>query len=452
MATTPASFANTINTMPYDEAENLVAEMESLTFKESSTVSSKKPLIRHVTLDPQVPNESGRPSIDHHFETTDLMNHMHGLSPNAAPKFRPPKMSLGSLSSTTRPRLSMGNTTPSFAPNAAPPIQSLEIIGTYVSACAVSLFFHTITKIDSRVLMTKSQYDRPLMEDYGWGSRPVPGRDWGSSCRCDASILRELTARLETSCQLEGIRESTGPAMCDSSRQSPSLTFDMFGNQQAVVDEKKEMDPDEIAKNERKQRRRMVSFKKHKRMSLWASTTQPEGPLVPKQKPLFRKNKSLGRIDENLFQSLEDSCSTFQVDDVSSVVCETGAQDSDSAEIFLREEILPLIFNYLTEQEIMCNASLVCTAWADAATAATVNLMLASVGYSAKGENRDPELDEAESCLMNTTALSMERSWSFLNSRFPWGCFLSEGAFKRVYKVHNSLTDREEAISVMYVF
>lgn len=262
--------------------------------------------------------------------------------------------------------------------------------------------------------------------------------------------MDELTARLEASCRLEGIRESFGTTMCGSSGKSSSLTFDMLGVQQDGVNEKAEMDPEEIAKNERKQRRRMVSFKKHKRMSLWASTTQPEGPLVPKQKPLFRKNKSLGRIDENLLQSLEDSCSTFQVDDVSSIVCETGIPDSDSSELILNEEILPLIFGYMTEQELMCNASLVCTAWADAATTATVNLMVASVGYNVDDENREAELEEAESSLTSSAA-SMERSWSYLNSRFPWGCFLSEGAFKRVYKVHNSTTDMEEAVSVMYV-
>lgn len=142
-----------MNTLPDDEGASLAAGMESLTFNESSAASSKKPLVRNVTLDPEVPNEAGRPSIDHHVQSTDLMSHMHGLSPNAAPSFRPPIMSLGSVSSTTRQRLSVGNTTPSFVPIAAPPIQNFEIIGTYVTSWRLfRCLFYTVFLflIDSR--------------------------------------------------------------------------------------------------------------------------------------------------------------------------------------------------------------------------------------------------------------------------------------------------------------
>jgi serine/threonine protein kinase len=45
----------------------------------------------------------------------------------------------------------------------------------------------------------------------------------------------------------------------------------------------------------------------------------------------------------------------------------------------------------------------------------------------------------------------MERSWHFLNDKFPWATFLSEGAFKRVYRVWNSTVNAEEAVSVMDV-
>ena len=44
-------------------------------------------------------------------------------------------------------------------------------------------------------------------------------------------------------------------------------------------------------------RKRSVSFAKHKRMSLWASTSQDTGPLQPK-KSMFCAKKSLGPIEE----------------------------------------------------------------------------------------------------------------------------------------------------------
>ena len=51
----------------------------------------------------------------------------------------------------------------------------------------------------------------------------------------------------------------------------------------------------------------------------------------------------------------------------------------------------------------------------------------------------------------NSIATSMEWDWKDLTNLFPWGCFLSEGAFKRVYRVMNTQVGCEEAISVMDV-
>ena len=38
-----------------------------------------------------------------------------------------------------------------------------------------------------------------------------------------------------------------------------------------------------------------------------------------------------------------------------------------------------------------------------------------------------------------------------MQTAFPWGCFLAEGAYKSVYKVWNNTKKRMEAISVMDV-
>ena len=39
--------------------------------------------------------------------------------------------------------------------------------------------------------------------------------------------------------------------------------------------------------------------------------------------------------------------------------------------------------------------------------------------------------------------------WSNVCSLHPWGCFISEGAFKRVYRVWNSVVGAEQAVSVI---
>jgi serine/threonine protein kinase len=48
-----------------------------------------------------------------------------------------------------------------------------------------------------------------------------------------------------------------------------------------------------------------------------------------------------------------------------------------------------------------------------------------------------------------SVADSMKRSWKFLHEQYPHASFLSEGAFKQVYRVFNSNTNSQEALSVM---
>ena len=109
----------------------------------------------------------------------------------------------------------------------------------------------------------------------------------------------------------------------------------------------------------------------------------------------------------------------------------------------------------------MTSVSLVCKAWADASTNAFAELMIASVGCTKDGDI-DNEYDDDNSVVLddndvesepepqNSIARSMQRSWDYLLSRFPYASFLSEGAFKRVYKVKNAAMKAPEAISIMY--
>jgi hypothetical protein len=77
---------------------------------------------------------------------------------------------------------------------------------------------------------------------------------------------------------------------------------------------------------------------------------------------------------------------------------------------------------------------------------------ISQIGQTYKLEDHSTSqfIEDAEKPL-HSVARSMERSWQYLNTLHPWGCFLSEGAFKKVYKVYNARVGVDEALSVMYV-
>ena len=265
-------------------------------------------------------------------------------------------------------------------------------------------------------------------------------------------IVDELLSRLDEACRQEGVRDSFGEPFGSS-----HLNLDLMSSEVVVVEQKDiaSESVDEIVfdgvLSEKKQKRRMLSFAKRKRMSLWASTVKSEGPLVTKQKPLFRNHKSIGRIGEIQQRKLSEE-HEFPEHEIVTVQEEISM---DSAGHFLLEEDeLVRVFSFLTESELLCSASLVCTSWADAATSASVQRMLSSVGRIEDDGEEDDEmgLDDVSVgsvAIAATPDSGMERSWSYLNNLFPWGCFLSEGAFKKVFKVHNARTKQEEAVSLM---
>jgi hypothetical protein len=240
----------------------------------------------------------------------------------------------------------------------------------------------------------------------------------------------------------------TGPVLRRSSNLALDLEENIIMEQESQLDETLQSQQDDDA-TEKQLRRRKVSYAKHKRMSLWASTTQASGPQLPHQKPLFRTMKSLARVDESiqLFRRSHEDFPFVHTPDLEVL------QDTSAATL-TNETVLSTIFACLNESELLCKASLVCTAWSDAATSAHARLMMTSVGYIEPSDDADDELDEPELVDVSekpiqSVALSMERSWQYLNTLYPWGCFLSMGAFKRVYKVHNSRMGADEALSVM---
>ena len=119
------------------------------------------------------------------------------------------------------------------------------------------------------------------------------------------------------------------------------------------------------------------------------------------------------------------------------------------------------MLSFLNEGELIHSVSLVSRKFADVAAEALGNLMLASVGCDPSligNVNDDSSIDGDESVLaerqsvslgQSTVAKSMEMGWPYLMNRFPWAKFLSDGSFKRVYKVWNRRCGAYEALSVM---
>mmetsp|Transcript_25409 Transcript_25409/g.52610 ORF Transcript_25409/g.52610 Transcript_25409/m.52610 type:complete len:1640 (-) Transcript_25409:224-5143(-) len=142
------------------------------------------------------------------------------------------------------------------------------------------------------------------------------------------------------------------------------------------------------------------------------------------------------------------------------------ASVSHSGETFqriIRSTLFSAILSFLDERELIHIVSLVCTSWADAAADALSTLMLVSVGCDPTHvENRTDDdsdlIDELDSLEINDepmrlppTSKSMEIDWDLFINRFPWAQYLSDGAFKRVYRVWNNDFNVYEAISVMNV-
>lgn len=126
--------------------------------------------------------------------------------------------------------------------------------------------------------------------------------------------------------------------------------------------------------------------------------------------------------------------------------------------------ILQTILSFLSEGELVCKASVVSKEWADIAVSSHADLMLRSVGCDERDESiHDDDDDEGQVDGMDdgvdgavdaaktrhSTISAMEQGWETVMSAFPWACFLSEGAFKKVYKVWNNKMTAYEALSIM---
>jgi hypothetical protein len=455
----PSTLLWRINAVHEDEANQLADELSSLTVKDAAR-SSTGSLIRTVTLLPaettarDAPSRRpsmesldgiapSRPSVDSIVHANDLNLHLHGHSPMVNIG-KPPKLSIGSLSSTGSFPQS-GNTP---LPIGSVPVQNFSFIGTPV-----------------------------ISEDRGWGSRPVEGKDWGSSLRCEVSVLTELTARFEESCRLEGgrfrndkreksdlpyrlvsypfacvltgPRDSFGPILpgCEMmENRSSNLAMDLEANEDAARESLvHDMEMSRV-EEERWKKKRRNSFSKRKRVSLWVSATLGAAP-----KPKFRATVSLLPVQEgsgrrsSIASPGEPFVSRFPpVPAAVSDEMDAVKTENLAASIATNENIVTNVLSFMDQSELLQRTSCVNVSWAKMSAVAHANLLLSCVAT-----DEDEGEDDSESLVPNPTSQALEWSWNKMHENFPWACFLAEGGAKQVYKVHNSAVGEEEVVSVM---
>lgn len=473
-----------------DIIEDLAGNLKAMNLRQNipeSEHSNKQPestpLSRMVTLPDEINSASNlRPPRFSHdnsiMGSNDFVSHMHGISPLFNNSYKPRRPSLVLPS---RQYVEGKSSIPIFSPQ-------LPVI-------TAALSFDQMETPGINKLVNRR-----------WGSRPVPGKDWGQSERCDCNVMEIMTSMLEEACSGNGCSvletslvegasttpHSIRPGMSGVKADSKSLGLELELDNSHVVEtvddelefqgaesqiwsEQDEEENDVVSYDvqpdynyittnlpgsniipQKLQQRRAKSYAKRSRMSICISAMdskmQPFRPSVLQKKMAFAYETDLYPCPKNIVgpspvkRNREKSLANNEEDISKDVLMDTS-------------KMLPIL-SFLNETELQCTASLVCSTWADAATEALASLMLISVGCS-----NDPEVDDNdnESTVTDelasqndnqppcSAALSMQRSWDYILDKFPWGAYLSEGTFKRVFRVWNASVKAEEAVSVMDV-
>ena len=391
-----------------------------------------------------------RHSGEYHTGSVDLLQNMHGHSPMPTSR-RPTRLVIG-----------------------RPPVYSPPCLGS------------TRSSLKGRFSFVNECMETPLAK-WGiadWGSHQK-GRDWGVGTSCSERILLELVGRFEERYTSEGYEletsfEAVSVEVTGTCTRTALLVLDFDADTSAgtrdVVelsdaDEDDDEEDDNFAEivlappcdwthqsclgaslqaayhddTEKVARRRMGALAKLRRVSLCAQMADSRKSIRPRKSSFASIDRECG-----LFGQHSNFLTPFGVpghvqEEIEAVFEASAVQRATSS-----LKILSNVFSFLSEFELLCITTPVCTFWADTSTEAHANLMLVSVGCA--GEDT-ADIDDAMDIgqLPSSIALSMERPWNFILDRFPWACFLSEGAFKRVYKVWNSHSQAEEAVSVMNV-
>jgi hypothetical protein len=237
-------------------------------------------------------------------------------------------------------------------------------------------------------------------EPEGWGSRPIAGKDWGSSEACDEIVVGKMLSQFSSDRIIDGDLSGSLELqpLPNLKRLSPCIEFSV-----QTQDENMENFLTQI-ENERRLRRCRNTLHKRKRMSLFVNATGTKS-LLPQQ--------------------------SFTIP---AGIVSDGEEELDAVRVVVKnKKLMGKIFSFFDEETLFTKAFATCSQWSDWATDAHANLLLGSV-----------QIDD------NTVKQTcLDRSWTFLHGTYPWACFLAEGGAKKVYKVLNHIVRQEEAVSVM---
>lgn len=454
--TQPSPFSTTKRDMVHESSEpatlddNLINAVTNLnlnaTTPESSNICAQNTLssddldsnVRTYTIaDEDAMTHQSRPSGEHAIGGRDMANHIYVVSP---------RRSRGTRVSSGRPLR-----TPKLLINSAGLMSTRAASPFAVPSMQVCL-------------------ETPHMTRRSCQENKSSVRDWGVSAACPKTITLELLKRLEAEEKSQEKNEvldqsfeteegNDTDTVLDSDDDLHDTFEDTLFPMNTSPDRRSSMgtaafaslnlhdETQKVGDNDRMTRRRIGSLAKHRRISLFANTMQSRNSIRPSRKSHFAgcarmsiAETSLALHDEKRFSFLP-----AKVSEISSF------DHSNKLEIdqnpLMESGILSTVLSFLDERELLCGVSPVCSFWADVCTEAHATLMLSSVGCL---ENIDDFEDLDVLPVENQSIMrSMEKNWKYLINQYPWACFLSEGAFKKVYKVWNSATEAEEAISVM---
>ena len=458
-----------LESMDIAENENKIHDVSAMNHS-ANIEYGLTPLPRMVTLptDDNANVARGRPSLDNSImNTRDFMSQMHGISPmlNKVEALRPSTLVVSGL-------------------------KNFNAFST-MSPCVQPVDFECV---ETPMLKTDSR---------NWGSRPIAGKDWGESTRCDEAVINVLILKMEERIAFMG-KEGAGTGTCESllldltprvrpeiskiRADSTMLGFDneveSYNSEQYSSADENDVSDDDLCRenmtsfsaldlNEhmlpsKASKRREKSLAKRTRMSICETAMASPRPFRLSsihRRGTFALFEKSDRPQIDKLQTLEEVTNPIMY---ASHATESLDQIDACDDVCSTHKLLLHIFSHLSEYDLLCTASLVSSRWSDVVTDAHASLMLMSVGCSASfayGDAEQPNSSELEAydddyssleenhelptVENNSFVKSMERPWSFLVDKFPWGMFLSEGTFKRVYKVWNSTVGAEEAISVM---
>jgi hypothetical protein len=324
--------------------------------------------------------------------------------------------------------------------------------------------------VDTNTPLPRADYgDRPWetpmpKQVEHWGSQPIAGRDWGDSTGCDAAALR-LGMRVFAQSWFQSEFYNNAD-LCDSYKMSfPEK--EQSSMQECCTDSEMEMEEEydafdfspEAPPSRKSKLRREDSVGGSAMALLHLDDDTKESN--PSRKPASRRSLKLRKYRRmSLCAAASDFLHPKRCLQHSNSPKKLGFTLPDASimnDIVSEGPILTSILSFFDQAELLHGAFLVCTTWADAAAEALGNLMIASVGCDDADDDVETPRDSVQHIMeeahpeglkSSSVAKSMERDWSYFDN-FSTGQFLSEGAFKKVFKVWNRHQGVYEALSVM---